>query len=86
MKYFLKRGDEGLGVRDRLIAGSSAGVIAQTAIYPMEVCFNLYIVDLVSHDVHCLLILKVLSCDEVLCQCVCNCYIAKYIMFIQLFI
>ena len=41
MKSYLKRGDEDLGVRDRLIAGSSAGVIAQTAIYPMEVQFML---------------------------------------------
>ena len=38
MKALLKRDNQPLKVYERLLAGSTAGVIAQTTIYPMEVC------------------------------------------------
>ena len=37
VKRLLKDGDDPLQVHERLLAGSTAGVIAQTAIYPLEV-------------------------------------------------
>ena len=42
MKGSLKKDpNQVLGVHEKFFAGSTAGVIAQTAIYPMEVCFFL---------------------------------------------
>ena len=37
VKKLLKDGNEPLQVHERLLAGSTAGVIAQTTIYPLEV-------------------------------------------------
>lgn len=37
MKALLQRGDQPLNIYERLLSGSTAGVIAQTSIYPMEV-------------------------------------------------
>ena len=39
MKAFVKNGDEKrtLEMYERFLAGASAGIVAQTAIYPMEV-------------------------------------------------
>ena len=37
LKGVLQRNGQPLQVHERLMAGSSAGVVAQTAIYPMEV-------------------------------------------------
>ena len=41
MKGLLKNSpDQVLGVHEKLLAGSTAGVIAQTAIYPLEVLLH----------------------------------------------
>ena len=47
VKRLLVRGNgegKGLQVHQRLLAGSTAGVIAQTTIYPMEVSLSLSVI------------------------------------------
>jgi len=41
VKRMMKSGSGELGIADRFVAGSMAGVFSQTAIYPLEVHFLL---------------------------------------------
>ena len=38
----MKSGTTELGIAERFVAGSMAGVFSQTAIYPLEVCWRTY--------------------------------------------
>jgi len=42
----MKSGTRELGIAERFAAGSVAGVFSQTAIYPLEVCYLLFITHL----------------------------------------
>ena len=57
MKSWLRLQDSGrvqLGPRERFIAGSSAGIISQTSVYPMEVCVKF--IDRFIHVLYCHLV------------------------------